>query len=303
MIKNIELYKSLFLQPMRNIILSLFFLLSISIKGKAQLLAADIPMIEQYKDSLLILMDTMGNSPFAERRLGSAYGTIKYLKTALKIPKSFYYDFGEIPGLSIIKSPDQKFRVFTWQAELVDGSHRNFGVIQMKSDTLLYFPLVDYGDLYDAPSMQVVDNERWIGAFYYNILEKKVKKNTYYFLFGWDGADTLVNNKIVDVLWFKDGTIPRFGAPLFEKDADDHMMRLFLSYKEDAQVGLNYNIETKRIEFDHLESLYGLPENEGSDKIPDGTYEGFIWKKGKWKYLEVLDYQKLQDGEFPMMER
>ncbi|MBK9633598.1 MAG: hypothetical protein IPO64_03540 [Bacteroidetes bacterium] len=288
---------------MRNIILSLFFLLSISFKGKAQILPADIPRIEQYKDTLLILMDTMGNSPFAERRLGSAYGTIKYLKTALKIPKSFYYDFGEIPGLSIIKSPDQKFRIFTWQAELVDGSHRNFGVIQMRSDTLLYFPLVDYGDLYDAPSMQVVDNERWIGAFYYNLLEKKIKKKSYYFLFGWDGADTLVNNKIVDVLWFKDGEMPRFGAPFFEKDADNPMMRLFLPYKDDAQVGLNYNVETKRIEYDHLESLFGLPENVGSDKIPDGTYEGFIWKKGKWRYIEALEYQKLQDGEFPMMDR
>lgn len=298
-----ELQKSLFLPIMNRFIFNLFCLLFIANEGKAQLLPSDMIKIEAYKDSLSILIDTMENSPFAERRLGSAYGTIKYLKTALKIPKSFYYDFGEIPGLSIIKSPDEKFRVFTWQAELVDGSHRNFGVIQMKSDTLQYFPLVDYGDLYDAPSMQVVDNERWIGAFYYNIITKKVKKKTYYFMFGWDGADTLENHKIVDVLWFKDGTLPRFGAPLFEKDADNPMMRLFISYKDDAQVGLNYNIDTKRIEFDHLESLFGLPESEGSDKIPDGTYEGFIWKKGKWQYIEQLEYQKLQDGEFPMMEK
>ncbi|MBK7140434.1 MAG: hypothetical protein IPH74_16110 [Bacteroidetes bacterium] len=110
---------------MKKIIFALFFLLSFAFYSKAQLLASDIEKIEPYKDTLLILMDTMGNSPFAERRLGSAYGTIKYLKTALKIPKSFYYDFGEIPGLSIIKSPDQKFRIFTWQAELVDWRRRN----------------------------------------------------------------------------------------------------------------------------------------------------------------------------------
>lgn len=287
----------------KGIFISVFFVLLLFSKGKAQMLPQDIQKMVSYTDTLQTLMDSMGNSPFAERRLGAAYGTIKYLKTALKIPNSYTYTFGEIPGLSIIKSPDDKFKIFTWQMELVDGSHRNFGVIQMKSDTLKYFPLVDYGDLYDAPTMQVVDNERWIGAFYYNIIQKKVKKHNYYFLFGWDGADTLMNKKIVDVLWFKDADSPRFGAPLFEKEIDDPFMRLVISYKEDAQVGLNYNLETKRIEFDHLESLYELPEQNGSDKIPDGTYEGFIWKKNKWQYIEALEYQKLQDGEFPMIGR
>lgn len=255
-----------------------------------------------YEDTLRMLLDTMDNSPFAEKRLNASFFVIKTLKNALKTPHSFYYQFGELSAFSITKPPSGLFKIFTWQVELIDGSHRNFGAIQMKSDTLHLFPLVDYGDVYDNLSMQVVDNERWIGAYYYNIIEKKVKKQKYYFLFGWDGQDTLVNRKYIDVLWFKDGQ-PRFGAPIFQlEDSEELTMRFVLEYKDDAQVGLNLNEEEQRIEYDHLTALMGLPPQVGADKVPDGTYEGFEWKKKYWKHIDKIEYQQLQDGEFPIME-
>ncbi|MBK7140348.1 MAG: hypothetical protein IPH74_15590, partial [Bacteroidetes bacterium] len=91
---------------------------------------------------------------------------------------------------------------------------------------------------------------------------------------------TLVNNKIVDVLWFVGWRNASIYAP-FEKDADNPMMRLFLPYKDDAQVGLNYNVETKRIEYDHLESLFGLPENAGLDKFPMALMKDLFGKSAE----------------------
>jgi hypothetical protein len=33
--------------------------------------------------------------------------------------------------------------------------------------------------------------------------------------------------------------------------------------------------------------------------VPDGTYEGFEWKKGKWKHIDMIDYEKRKDGDVP----
>ncbi|MBX7224540.1 MAG: hypothetical protein K1X55_00785 [Chitinophagales bacterium] len=286
---------------MRRLLL-IMVLIACFAKSQAQINDLETEKMVAYEDTLRMLLDTMDNSPFPEKRLNASFFVIKTLKSALKTPHSFYYPFGELPAFSVIKPTSGLFKIFTWQVELIDGSHRNFGAIQMKSDTLRLFPLVDYGDVYDNLSMQIVDNERWIGAYYYNIIEKKVKKQKYYFLFGWDGQDTLVNRKYIDVLWFKDGQ-PRFGAPVFQTgNGDELSMRFVLEYKDDAQVGLNLNIEEERIEYDHLEALMGLPPLIGSDKVPDGTYEGFEWKKKYWKHIDKIEYQQLQDGEFPIME-
>jgi hypothetical protein len=50
--------------------------------------------------------------------------------------------------------------------------------------------------------------------------------------------------------------------------------------------------------YDHL-----IPENGETGKrytyIPDGDYEGFKWKDGKWVHVDKVFTFKLKDGEAP----
>ncbi len=53
--------------------------------------------------------------------------------------------------------------------------------------------------------------------------------------------------------------------------------------------------------FDHLMSENNH-QGEKYTLIPDGDYEGFTWKNGKWNYIEKVFDFKLKDGEAPVPE-
>jgi hypothetical protein len=62
---------------------------------------------------------------------------------------------------------------------------------------------------------------------------------------------------------------------------------------------VNYDPEMNMILVDHL-----ISESEENDKpytfVPDGDYEGFEWKNGKWVHVNKVFDQKLEDGQAPM---
>ena len=61
---------------------------------------------------------------------------------------------------------------------------------------------------------------------------------------------------------------------------------------------MRYDEEMEMILYDHL-----IPENGEADKkytfIPDGDYEGFKWKNGKWVHIDKVFTFALQDGQAP----
>jgi hypothetical protein len=191
--------------------------------------------------------------------------------------------------------------MFTWQLNRDNGGYRYYGAIQKNTtDKLDLIPLFDYSDSLVAKEeyderIATLDNKTWFGAVYYNVIMKEVKGRKYYFLFGWDGNDLWSKKKMVEVLHFKDGK-PVFGAPLFEIADDKTINRFIIEYKGDATVSLNYSSEEKMIIYDHLIA----PEDRLADMqftfIPDGSYSGFKWKKGKWRFVEKLKVDAI--GEF-----
>jgi hypothetical protein len=144
--------------------------------------------------------------------------------------------------------------------------------------------------------MAVLENKSWFGAVYYNIIQKELKGTTYYFLFGWDGNDLWSKKKLIEVMYFNNEGKPVFGAPLFELEDDKTVNRFIMEFRGDATVTLNYSSEEKMIVFDHLIA----PEDRLNDLqftfIPDGSYSGFKWKKGKWRFVEKLKVNAI--GEF-----
>src|SRR3546814_2526795 len=57
----------------------------------------------------------MYNNPNELERLNANYAFIKELVIALKTPKSYYTSFDSLKMISIQTSPDDPFRIFSWQ--------------------------------------------------------------------------------------------------------------------------------------------------------------------------------------------
>jgi hypothetical protein len=242
------------------------------------------------------------NDTTEKGRVDAVVRFIPALVEALKIPESFVFPFDSlIQFISIQQSPDKSFRIFSWQLNRDNGAYRYYGAIQKNNPAQLeLFPLFDYSDSLLANESvdlknAVLDNKHWKGAVYYNIIERKVKNQTYYFLFGWDGNDLWSNRKIIEALYFKNGN-PVFGAPLFVMQDESLQHRFLLEYRDEATVSMNYVDEEKIIVFDHLVA----PEQRMADLkftfMPDGSYSGFKWKKGKWNYVDKLKVKTI--GEF-----
>ncbi len=231
---------------------------------------------------------------------------IKGLVQALRINNSFYYPFDSIITVSKLYSPDSAFRIFTWQLRRDDAYFRQYGAIQMHTadGSIKVFPLLDISDFASVPTDSVRTNNNWIGAIYYNMVMKEYQHKKYYTLLGYDENDFATTKKWMEVLQFDEQDKPVFGGTFFDypKDSikpDQPAYRFCLEYRKEASVKLNYDAEMDMVVFEHLISESNEPHKKYT-LIPDGDYEGFKWKNGKWVYVDKVFDFKLKDGEEPV---
>lgn len=261
-----------------------------------------IPNLQQlkvYNDSLKVYNDQLVNAANDTLRSAAALKIIKTFSKALRQEGSFHYEFDSLNSIAILTPDDKKFRIFTWQLMFDNGHHRYFGVIQSNDNKPTLQPLVDYGDYYKHVDSVIVDADRWIGALYYQIIPKKSGKTTYYTLLGWDANNPSSNKKLIEILWFDKDNKAKFGFPLFEMAEGKTPCRVVLEYKKDASLSLNYYADIQQIYFDHLTSLSGGLNPIEVDNVPDGTLEAFQWNKGKWRYVDIVDYERRKNGDVP----
>ncbi len=277
------------------VITALFF----SITAKAQLAPEDLIKIKSLEDTIRIYGDTLINSQLEENRTIASYRIIKSLSRALKVKNSFYYRWDSTLPWKVLMPEDGSFKVFTWYTRSDIDLYKYFGTVQMRSDTLKMFPLIDYSDFTDHQEDINVDNGNWIGALYYGIKTVKAGKKTYYTLFGWDGNNKTSNKKIMEIVSFnKQGKI-RFGAPIIDMGKGKILNRFILEFSDEATATLAYNDSEKKVIYDHIIPNGDALEGFFGNYIPDGTYEGFEWKKGKWKHVSEIGYEKRKDGDVP----
>src|SRR5262249_52961055 len=156
------------------------------------------------------------------------------LVIALSLPGSFNYPFDSLKEISIVKSPDNKFRIFTWNLRNDNDSYRFYGAIQRnEKQPVKLIPLFDAGPLIKKPEDTTVNNNFWWGALYYKIIPVKANNETYYTILGWNGSNKKSNKKVIEVLTFKD-TIVVFGAPIFKAGPNDIMYRVVFEYSNDV---------------------------------------------------------------------
>jgi hypothetical protein len=201
----------------------LFCILIIVLSGlsaEAQLSSANRQLLQQKQDSLQELCYKMVNADLSKDRMDAGNAFIPRLVKALEIKGSFHFPFDSLKQVSIIYDEDSAFRIFTWGIALSDIRYRFYGALQMNTPDgeLKLFPFFDNTG-YTQNKDTVTSNKAWIGALYYNVVKTKHAGETYYTLMGWGGYSFRSNEKLLDVLTFKNGE-PVFGAPIFNFKKD-----------------------------------------------------------------------------------
>jgi hypothetical protein len=278
-------------------------LLGISLRSAAQ--PGSPALFRQREDSLKKYSFDIVNAEDAASRFRADSQFIRSLVRALKVPYSFDYPFDSLQTISRLYAPDSSFRIFTWQFRKDDLMYLQEGAIQMKEPdgSLKLFPLFDASMFTSKPLDSVRTRRNWIGAIYYKIILKTWQGKKYYTLLGFDDYSETSNKKWMEVLTFSPEGEPLFGGPYFSFQEDSIRKpahyRFNIEYKKEAGTRFNYDPQMDMIVYDDL-----IPENNEPQKldtyVPDGDFEAFQWKNGKWVHVEkgVLTI-KLKDGEFP----
>jgi len=189
--------------------------------------------------------------------------------------------------ISVLSSSDKNMKIFTWGIQLSDGTYKYYGLVWHKSKNkdANTFVLYDNKKKIRNPENQVLTSDKWFGAIYYQLIERKYKKHKIYTLIGWDGKDRITNRKVIEVLTFK-GNKLRFGGVFVLPYKI--VKRLIYEYSEQAVMVIRWDKKIKMIVMDHLApskpQFVGVYQYYG----PDFTYDGLKFEKGKWILKENI---------------
>jgi hypothetical protein len=247
--------------------------------------------LSMYQDSLADLGKVMINNDNELERQNANTVFVKTLVAALKVPNSFLFPFDSVKTVSILNSPDNRFRILSWHIMNEDGSYRFYGALQLNTGgPLKLFPLVDYSPLLEHPEDSVTDNRKWYGAQYYKIIRATGDKS-YYVLLGWKGYTVNSTKKVIEVLSFKNDK-PVFGMEVF---GTSKHKRIIFQYTRQASMLLKYVPEQDLIVFDHLSPPDDKSKKNPETFGPDLSYDGYKLINGRWKYEDNLDMRNVPD--------
>jgi len=285
------------------LLFSLFNIISLLIFAQ-RINPADLKQLQQKEDSAKIYSLKLIQGITATDRFSADSIFTKMFVRALLTKNSFYYPFDSLETISKLIAPDSSFRIFTWQMMVNENMVRQHGAIQMRTSvgSLKLFPLIDKSDITINLADTFANNKGWIGAVYYKIVQTKSGTQNYYTLLGYDENNIRSNRKIIETLSFSNDE-PLFGGRLFSFEEDavfkPAVGRYILEYKKNAGARLTYDNDLNLVIFEHLESETGEPKKKWT-YIPDGDYEGFKWKNGKWIHVEKVFDQVTPEGQAPI---
>jgi len=209
----------------------------------------------------------------------------------LESPASFDHPFDSLKRIGKVKSPDNVFRIFTWNVPLSNFAHEYHGIIQVgagRKPSCQLFVLKD-----KAPRLEELLHEEssvamWPGMLYYQVLRHKAGRDVIYTLIGYHFNDRYSDKKIIDVLFFNENREPVFGKPVFDTETGVQH-RVIFEYSGKVVMTVRYNPDLKMIVYDHLSPID--PELAGHLRFyaPDFSYDGYRWKSGMWIHQSDID--------------
>lgn len=269
--------------------------------------AADLRFLRAKEDSLKKLSLKVVNAATLKERLQADSVFTRIFVRALKTRHSFQYPFDSV-NVSKLTAPDLSFKIFTWQLNVNDQRVRQHGAIQMQTSdgSLKLFPLIDKSDVIENPADTITSNLAWPGALYYKIIKTVKGEENIYTLLGFDENSLRSNKKIIEILKFVNGK-PVFGDALFTVKNDDinkgkmQTSRYIMEYKKDSKLRLFFDETLKMIIVEHMVSESNEPKKKWT-YIPDGDYDGFVWKNDQWLFVNKIYDNVTPEGAAPVPE-
>ena len=209
------------------------------------------------------------------------------LSRTLKLKNSFDFIFDSLNTISILKSPDNYFKIYNWFIENDDNTYRFYAMIQFKNTKKDLIFLNDNSDDILNVEQAELSSDNWYGCLYYNIIKNKEKKS--YTIIGWDGNNEFSTKKIIDVIRFNRYNNIKFGAPIFKDDKQKSKKRVIIEYNDQSPVSVQFNKKSKQIIFNNLvpqkKELVGIK----AYYVPDGSFNAYEYKKAKWWLIKDID--------------
>ena len=249
--------------------------------GLFNLFSQDSLILKQAEQKLKTLGDVIISDSSKKDRVESLYKFNSLIEKTLSIENSFDYLFDSVKTLSKIKSPDNRFNIYTWTYFDDQKNYKHFGFIQFKSKKIL--KLIDKSNKINKPSNKILSPSNWFGMFYYNI----IKKNQVYILLGWNGYDRYSSKKIIEPMYIDKGEKVFFGKKIFKGKYESNY-RIIFHYSDLQAIKLNYGLKCKCIFYSNIGSIRGLSKDLPRFLIPDGTYNALFFDNGYWREQEKI---------------
>lgn len=207
----------------------------------------EIPVQAPCSDSLRLLSKSMFDGSTDMIRYEANDRFMHILKSSLRNPEAIDWAFDSVRILSVMSSSDKKFRLFTWTLPLATERFESFGVMLVYSNKSKNYKIIDLqndADVLVHAEKEVLKKGHWYGAVYYQLIEKKYKGEHFYTLIGWNGADALHQQKVVEILTFDKNDEPVFGKLLFRGKGYYGFKRLIFRYSDKVVMKLRYELSS-----------------------------------------------------------
>ncbi|MDA9564014.1 hypothetical protein N9R81_05000 [Flavobacteriales bacterium] len=284
---------------MKQAVLFSILLANLAYHSDAQKVDKQLQFLEKYEDSLATLRDYTLFTKSNEKRNEYNTAFLEVFKEVLSQDASYEFNFDEIPALGDLRSPDNTFRMLTWNVPSNKRTHTYYCLLQVhqkNSKDYSLFELEDKSAEITRPLNKLLTSSKWYGALYSEIIPFKRNGKTQYIILGWDGNDEFTNKKIIEVLSFTKDNKPKFGAQVF-KLSKGAPRRLIFEYAEEVTMSLRWEPKRKQIVFDHLsptkEELKGIRQYY----VPDMSFDAIELQKGTWVYLRDVDV-RVKKGKY-----
>lgn len=233
------------------------------------------------------LQEQLKSSKTDQDRLAYHDSLRQVMMAVLSIEESFEYPFSMLKYMAVLTSDDKLMRIFNWNVPLENGTHMYGAFLMWKTDKrknpeLFWTELTPIKEDGTSLTNKYMKPEAWKGALYYDLITVDYKRDKYYMLLGWDGANNVINRKVIEVVTLNKDKV-RFGAPVFKMEKSSPK-RFIMEYSEEVSASLKFRKDENRIVFDHLapraQGLEGNPAFYG----PDLTFDAFVFEKGNWVF-------------------
>lgn len=259
-------------------------LASFSIKAQLNLTETNLLKINEQQIVLSKQLDTIATYESDEERLKLNAAFVKDLVSVLKTPYSFQHNLEAITSLSILKAPNNAFKIFTWSIPLSNGTYKFYGAVQLstKDGSLNLIPLNDATESF-TNVYELTNAKKWFGARYYELVPVSAPgKTPYYILLGWKGNNLKTTKKVIEVISFKDNEIV-FGKDIFQaKEANNVKNRIVFEYSKKNSMTLFFDKNVNMIVFDHLAPFDSEMLGNYEFYASDSSFDGY-----------TINYQKL----------